>query len=114
MNQQLSDLTNLSTNLSTNSSLNFRTNSTTARQAQAASLYLAGASLKDIAKALEDKQPIDPCTILLKHYHKFLPAFDVAVANTLPPYRKYDHSIKLKPGTTLPFRPLYNMSIEEL
>jgi hypothetical protein len=114
MNQQLSDLTNLSTNLSPNSSLNFRTNSTTARQAQAASLYLAGASLKDIAKALEDKQPIDPRTILLKHFHKFLPAFDVAAANTLPPHRKCDHSIKLKPGTTPPFRPLYNMSIEEL
>ena len=70
--------------------------------------------MEDIAKALEDKQPIDPRTILPKHYHEFLPVFNIATANTLPPYRECDHSIELKPGTTPPSRPLYNMSIEEL
>ena len=89
-------------------------NSTFSRQAQAASLYFAGASLEDITKALEDKQPINPRTILPKHYHNLLPSFDIAAANTLPPHRKCDHSIKLKPGTTPPYGPLYNMSVKEL
>jgi len=89
-------------------------NSLASYQAQAASLYLIGASLKDIIKALEDKQPIDPRTVLPKQYYKSLPAFNVAIANTLPPYYEYDHSIELKLGTIPPSSPLYNMSIEEL
>jgi hypothetical protein len=68
--QQLFSLesTSLFTSVTT-SNLFFPTNFTSLRQTQAASLYLTGASLKDIAKALEDKQPINPCTVLLKHYH---------------------------------------------
>ena len=92
----------------------FLTNSTFSCQAQAASLYFAGASLKDITKALEDKQPINPRTILPKHYHDLLPSFNIAAANTLPPHCKCDHSIKLKLGTIPPYSPLYNMSIKEL
>jgi hypothetical protein len=116
MDQQLLDPPDLSPYLYTNDPFAkpSLTNSTASRQAQAASLYLAGASIEDITKALEDKQPIDPRTILPKHYHEFLPVFNIATANTLPPYRKCDYSIELKPGTTLPSRPLYNMSIEEL
>ena len=48
------------------------------------------------------------------YYYKFLLIFDVAIANTLPPYYKYDYSIELKPSTTLPFSPLYNILVEEL
>jgi len=111
MDQQLLDLADPPTNLSTNPP---PTNSSTSRQTLAASLYLAGASLEDIIQALEDKQPIDPRALLPRHFHQFLPAFDVAAANTLPPHRECDHSIELKPGTIPPSGPLYNMSIEEL
>ena len=52
--------------------------------------------------------------MLPKHYHEFLRAFDLATANILPPHRDCDHSIELKPGTTPPSGPLYNMSVEEL
>jgi hypothetical protein len=82
MDQQLLDLADPPTNLSTNPP---PTNSSTSRQTLAASLYLAGASLEDIIQALEDKQPIDPRALLPRHFHQFLPAFDVAAANTLPP-----------------------------
>jgi hypothetical protein len=92
----------------------FPTNSTSLRQTQAAFLYLAGASLEDIAKALEDKQPINPCTVLPKHYHQFLSVFNITVANTLPSHRECDYSIELKPGIILPFGLLYNMSVKEL
>jgi hypothetical protein len=47
----------------------FFTNFTSFRQTQAASLYLAKAFFKDITKALEDKQPINLCTVLPKYYH---------------------------------------------
>jgi hypothetical protein len=111
MNQQLFSLKFISP-FTNNPS--FPINFTSLRQTQAASLYFAEASLKNIAKALEDKQPIDPCIILLKHYHQFFPAFNITTVNTLPPHHKCDHSIKLKPGTILLFSLLYNMLVKEL
>jgi hypothetical protein len=63
---------------------------------------------------LEDKQPINLYTVLPKHYHQFLLVFNITAANTLPPYRKCDYSIELKPGTILPFGLLYNMLVKEL
>jgi hypothetical protein len=115
MDQQLSSLksTGLFTSVPTSNPF-FPTNFTSLRQTQAASLYLVRASLEDIAKALEDKQPIDPCTVLPEHYHQFFPVFNITAANTLPPYRKCDYSIELKPGTIPPFGLLYNMSVKEL
>jgi hypothetical protein len=80
----------------------------------AANMYLAGASLEDIRTALQPKQHIDPATKLPSYYHEFLPVFDHKAADILPPHRDCDHTIELKPGTTPPSGPLYNMSVDEL
>jgi hypothetical protein len=63
---------------------------------------------------LKDKQPINSYTVLLKHYHQFLLVFNITIAKTLLFYRKYNYSIKLKPGTISLFGLLYNMLIKEL
>jgi hypothetical protein len=70
MDQQLFSLesTGLFTSDLTNNP-SFPTNFTSLRQTQAASLYLTEAFFKDIAKALKDKQPINPCIVLPEHYH---------------------------------------------
>ncbi|OAQ57620.2 retrovirus polyprotein [Pochonia chlamydosporia 170] len=83
-------------------------------QRLAAEMYLSGASLADIHKALEPKALIDPATIVPKHYHENLKVFDQAEADKLPPHRDCDHEIKLQPGTTPPHGPLYGMSEDEL
>jgi hypothetical protein len=80
----------------------------------AASMLIAGFSLEDIQIALQTKERPDPGAKLPHHYHRHLPAFDYKAADTLPLHRPCDHKIDLKPGTTPPFGPLYNMSIEEL
>lgn len=80
----------------------------------AADMYLAGASLEDIRKALEPKAIIDPATKVPSHYHEFLKVFDQAEADKLPPHRDCDHEIMLQPGTTPPHGPLYGMSEDEL
>ncbi|KID93909.1 retrotransposon nucleocapsid protein, partial [Metarhizium majus ARSEF 297] len=80
----------------------------------AADMYLSGASLEDIRKALEPKTLIDPATKVPKHYHEYLKVFDQAEADKLPPHREYDHEIKLQPGTTPPHGPLYGISEDEL
>lgn len=85
-----------------------------ARQLYASEMLIAGVSLDDIRIALEDKKYIDPATKLPRHYHHHLPAFDRENADLLPPHRDCDHKIELKPGTTPPYGPLYNMSVEEL
>ncbi|KAM4064005.1 retrotransposon nucleocapsid protein [Hirsutella rhossiliensis] len=80
----------------------------------AADMYLSGASLEDIHKALEPKTLIDPATKVPQHYHEFLKAFDQSEADKLPPHRDCDHEIELQPGTTPPHGPLYGMSQDEL
>ncbi|KJZ69153.1 hypothetical protein HIM_11454 [Hirsutella minnesotensis 3608] len=84
------------------------------RQRMAADMYLSGASLEDIRKALEPKVMVDPVTKVPHHYHKFLKAFDQSEAEKLPPHRDCDHEIELQPGTTPPHGPLYSMSEDEL
>jgi hypothetical protein len=46
----------------------------------AADMYLLGASLEDIHKALEPKTLLDPATKVPRHYHEFLKAFDQSEA----------------------------------
>ncbi|KAM4064033.1 reverse transcriptase (RNA-dependent DNA polymerase) [Hirsutella rhossiliensis] len=65
-----------------------------ARRKTAADMYLSGASLEDIHKALEPKT--------------------LSEADKLPPHRGCDHEIQLQPGTTPPHGPLYGMSEDEL
>ncbi|OWT42257.1 reverse transcriptase (RNA-dependent DNA polymerase) domain-containing protein [Pochonia chlamydosporia 170] len=80
----------------------------------AADMYLSGASLEDIHKALEPKTFINPATKVPEHYHEFLKVFDQTEADKLPPHRHCDHEIELQPGTTPPHGPLYGMSEDEL
>ena len=82
--------------------------------ALAASMYLAGASLEDVAIAMRQKLYTDPATKLPKHLHEYLHVFDAQEAEKLPPHRHCDHKIEVKPGTTPPSGPLYNMSVQEL
>jgi hypothetical protein len=80
----------------------------------AAEMYLSGASLEDIRKALEPKTFLDPATKVPRHYHDSLKVFDQSEADKLPPHRDCDHEIELQPGTTPPHGPLYGMSEDEL
>lgn len=88
------------------------------RHKLAANLYLSGASIEDVQIALKklDRKtpPVDPCIKLPPHHHQFADVFDASAADKLPPHRPTDHTFELKPGTTPPAGPLYNMSIEEL
>ena len=52
--------------------------------------------------------------LLLKEYHDFVQLFKKAVADVLPPHRKYDHKITLEEGFMPPFGPIYSLSIHEL
>ena len=47
-------------------------------------------------------------------YQEFSKVFSKRLADKLPPHRVYDHKIILKPDTTVPFGPLYNLSETEL
>lgn len=84
------------------------------RQKTATNMHLSGFSLEDIQIALQTKDQPDPSKKLPLHYHQHLAVFDHKGADTLPPHQSSDHKIELKPGTTPPHGPLYNMSIEEL
>ncbi|EKD12118.1 retrotransposon nucleocapsid protein [Drepanopeziza brunnea f. sp. 'multigermtubi' MB_m1] len=77
-------------------------------------MYLCGASLKDIRKALALKARIDPAIVVPLQYHDYLNAFDQDEANKLVPYKDCDHAIELKPSAILPYSPLYNISQDEL
>jgi hypothetical protein len=80
----------------------------------AASLLLAGVSIKDIRKTLVPKVYIDPKTKIPEHMHDLLPAWNAREADKLPPYRACDYKIELLPGKLLPAGPLYNISEDEL
>ena len=84
------------------------------RHEQAASLYLAGASLEDIQIALQSKPEPDSQALLPEWLKKFHEVFSRTEADKLPPHRDCDHKIELKPGETPPWGPLYNMSVAEL
>ena len=49
-----------------------------------------------------------------EEYHDFLPLFEEAVANQLPPHRSSDHTIPFKEGFQPPFGPLDSLSRFEL
>ena len=53
--------------------------------------------IKDIEYQLNKmaKTPIDPKTVVLEEYHKFLDVFLKEASNTLSPHSKYDHQIRL-------------------
>jgi hypothetical protein len=76
-------------------------------------------TIYEIDKALKDES--EPETeedkirqLVPEEYHEFLPLFNKAVADVLPPHRSYDHRILLKENFDPPFGPLYSMSKPEL
>ena len=84
------------------------------RLAKDGSMQIATTSLRDIEKALQPKEVVDPATLLPRDYHEFLDVFSHQESDKLPPHREYDHKIKLQPGKEPPFGPLYGMSQGEL
>ena len=54
-------------------------------------------SMRDIEYQLNKKTklPINPKTIVLEKYHDFQDVFSKDISNTLKPYGKYSHKIKL-------------------
>jgi hypothetical protein len=76
--------------------------------------HLFTAFIEDIEKTLKLKQYIDPLTVLLTKYHEFADVFSRKNADTLPPYRSYDHRIELKEDSKPPISRLYFMSRDEL
>ncbi|KAI0993808.1 hypothetical protein K3495_g14376, partial [Podosphaera aphanis] len=81
---------------------------------QGNNLTVAKFSTEDIEKALRPKEYVDPLTKLPRHYQQHIDTFDARAADLLPPHRSCDHQINLKPGTSPPSGPLYNMSVNEL
>ena len=73
-------------------------------------------SIYDLNRAL-DREIVETEAIkglVPEEYHDFLPLFEKAVANQLPPHQSSDHTIPLKDGFQPPFGPLYLLSRFEL
>ena len=76
---------------------------------------LYAASLGHGSKRKEEESEEEKIKRLLpKEYHDFMPLFKKAVADVLPPHRKYNHKITLEEGFMPPFGPRYSLSIPEL
>ena len=76
--------------------------------------HLYAASLGHISGHEEESEEEKIKQLLPKEYHDFVPLFKKAVTDVLPPHQQYDHNIMLKEGFTLPFGPIYSLSIPEL
>jgi hypothetical protein len=57
---------------------------------------------------------VNPRNVVPQEYYEYLDLFSAKEADTLPPYRPYDHKVTLEEGKTPPFGPMYNMSHDEL
>jgi hypothetical protein len=74
-------------------------------------------SLYDITIPIEAKvlkeHPLEE--IVPEQNHEFLPLFNKVLAGSLPPHRPgIDHEVRLNPGETPTWGPLYSMSRAEL
>ena len=70
--------------------------------------------MRDIEKALEEKERLDPATLLPEDYHDFLDVFLRAESDKLTPHRLYNYNILLKPGIEPPAEALQKYSSDEL
>lgn len=70
-------------------------------------------TLEDLDRTLNPPTDADSLD-LPPEIQEFAEFFSPNAAERLPPHRPYDHDIRLLPGKTLPFGPLYPMSREEL
>ena len=86
-----------------------------ARAARRQRLQIYSISVKEIDKALSrNEEYTDLRTLVPADYHDYLDLFSEAIGSQLPPHRKYDHTIPLKPGFEPPFGPIYSLSRNEL
>ena len=66
--------------------------------------------MEDIKKVLELKQYINPQLFIPEEYYNIINKFKKWFTDQLPPYwNKYNFKIKLEPGITLKFSPLYGI-----
>jgi hypothetical protein len=77
-------------------------------------LYLNNILIENIRKAFQPKIIINPAIKLPKYYYEFLLVFDQQEVDKLPPYKEYNHKIKLLLGKLLPAGPLYSILENEL
>ena len=71
---------------------------------------LFSVSLKDVEKALKQRQHTDPATKLPLEFHEFFELFSHQEANKLPPHRLYDYKIKFIKKKQPGYGFLYSMS----
>lgn len=71
-------------------------------------------SMRDINKALEVKEDVNPKTLLPEEYWDFADVFSKKLSETLPPHRPEDCDIPLIEGSKPPFGSLRGMSQDEL
>lgn len=78
------------------------------------------ASFQEPLTPFEDSIPDPPDyqgklqTIVPQEYHDLISSFSKAKADTLPPHRSYDLSIKLEEGKVPPYGPIHSLSEFEL
>jgi hypothetical protein len=63
--------------------------------------------IEDINRYLQNASPPEPRDLLLEELKDYADVFSPKKAEKLPPYRNYDHNIRLQKGKTPPFEPLY-------
>jgi hypothetical protein len=70
--------------------------------------------IEDIDRYLQNASPPEPRNLLPEELKDYADVFSPKEAEKLPPYRNYDHNIRLQEGKTPPFGLLYPMFRNEL
>jgi hypothetical protein len=70
--------------------------------------------IEDINRYLQNASPPKPRDLLPEELKDYTDVFSPKEAEKLSPHRNYDHNIRLQEDKTLPFKPLYPMSRNEL
>jgi hypothetical protein len=70
--------------------------------------------IKDINRYLQNASPPEPRDLLPEKLKDYADVFSPKEAEKLPPYRNYDHNIRLQEGKMPPFGLLYPMFRNEL
>jgi hypothetical protein len=70
--------------------------------------------IKDINRYLQNASPLKPRDLLPEELKNYADVFSPREAEKFPPYRNYDHNIRLQEGKTPPFGLLYPMFRNEL
>jgi hypothetical protein len=71
-------------------------------------------TIEDIDRYLQNASPPKPRDLLPEELKDYANVFSPKEAKKLPPYRNYNHNIRLQKDKTLSFGPLYPMFYNEL